>query len=148
MFDEINNTICKCSSAASKKNVKEILKNDNWVELLGKYTNPNGERFIQDRVVFSKATAQDWIDALNKSVPQTIDDFRHWLIVLYPSNVMRRSYSKDADIIKEIIVFLEESKPDDLIKKANFRWLYNQFEDIVRLHNPDNVTEKIEAPTE
>ena len=146
VFDEINNTICKCSSAASKKNVKEILKNDNWVELLETYTNPNGERFIQDKVVFSKATAQDWIDALNKSVPQTIDDFRHWLIVLYPSNVMRRSYSKDADIIKEIIVFLEESKPDDLIKKANFRWLHNQFEDIVRLHNPDNVTEKIEAP--
>ena len=136
---DINDAINSHVENAGRETVIDILSHDNWIERLNNYTNPNGDRYIQDTIVFSKASSECWVNALHRATPEEIDDFRHWLNTIYPRNTIRNSYSVDAETIKSIIKGLEElkeSKEDDLIKKASLGWLSSQFEAIVEFHEP------------
>jgi hypothetical protein len=136
---DINDAINSHVENAGRETVIDILSHDNWIERLDNYTNPNGDRYIQDTIVFSKASSECWVNALHRATPEDIDDFRHWLNTIYPRNTIRNSYSVDSETIKSIIKGLKElkeSKEDDLIKKASLGWLISQFEAIIEFHEP------------
>lgn len=86
--------------------------------------------------VFSKAPAKQWLKNIHEASPRDIDDFREILSELYPNSVRRKSYFKDADTIKAIIEGLKKMEEEDLIKKACTGWLCAQFEEIVKIHEP------------
>lgn len=140
---DINEAIKNHTETASRENVIDILKNDDWIAKLKKYVNPNDLRYVQDISVFSKAPSAQWLKNMHKASPKDIDDFRELLEYIYPRGVRRNSYIQDADTIKAIIEGLRKIKEDDLIKKACIRWLGAQFEAIVKLHEP-----QIEQKTE
>lgn len=140
---DINEAIKNHTETASRGNVIDILKNDDWIAKLKKYVNPNDLRYVQDISVFSKAPSAQWLKNMHKASPKDIDDFRELLEYIYPRGVRRNSYIQDADTIKAIIEGLRKIKEDDLIKKACIRWLGAQFEAIVKLHEP-----QIEQKTE
>lgn len=133
---DINETIKNHTETASRENVIDMLKNDDWIAKLEKYVNPNNLRYIQDISVFSKAPSEQWLKNMHKASPKDIDDFRGVLENIYPRATRRKSYIQDADTIKDIIEGLKKMKEDDLIKKASIGWLRTQFEEIVKLHEP------------
>lgn len=140
---DINEAIKNHTETASRENVIDILKKDDWIAKLKKYVNPNDLRYVQDISVFSKAPSAQWLKNMHEASPKDIDDFRELLEYIYPRGVRRNSYIQDADTIKAIIEGLGKIKEDDLIKKACIRWLGAQFEAIVKLHEP-----QIEQKTE
>lgn len=131
---DINEAIKNHTETASRENVIDILKKDDWIAKLKKYVNPNDLRYVQDISVFSKAPSAQWLKNMHEASPKDIDDFRELLEYIYPRGVRRNSYIQDADTIKAIIEGLRKIKEDDLIKKACIRWLGAQFEAIVKLH--------------
>lgn len=132
----INEAIKNHTETASRENVIDILKNDDWIAKLKKYVNPNDLRYVQDISVFSKAPSAQWLKNMHKASPKDIDDFRELLEYIYPRGVRRNSYIQDADTIKAIIEGLRKMKEEDLIKKACTGWLCAQFEAIVKSHEP------------
>lgn len=112
------------------------MKNDDWIAKLKKYVNPNDLRYVQDISVFSKAPSAQWLKNMHKASPKDINDFRELLEYIYPRGVRRNSYIQDADTIKAIIEGLRKMEEKDLIKKACTGWLCEQFEEIVKLHEP------------
>ena len=138
IIEEINEAIKNHSNIISKEKVTDILKNEDWVERLDKYINPKGDNYVQDKVVFSKASTNLWVDVLNKASSEQIYDFRILLNSLYPPNNIRNSYLEDKDTIKGIIKELKKSKENDLIKKASIRWLTEQFDNIVKCNEQPN----------
>lgn len=132
IIEEINEAIKNHSNIISKEKVTDILKNEDWIDRLDKYINPKEDSYVQDKVVFSKAPTNLWVDVLNKASSEQIYDFRILLNSLYPPNDIRNSYLEDKDTIKGIIKELKNSKENDLIKKASISWLTEQFDDIVK----------------
>ena len=100
---DINEAIKNHTETASRENVIDILKNDDWIAKLKKYVNPNDLRYVQDISVFSKAPSAQWLKNMHKASPKDIDDFRELLEYIYPRGVRRNSYIQDADTIKAII---------------------------------------------
>lgn len=131
---EINTAIRNHSFNISKVNVEDMLRQRDWIIRLDTYVKLNGNRYVQDIVVFSKASSSLWLNNLKKASPGDIEAFRTWLASLYPNNVIRKSYAVDAPVIREIIDGLEKVEENDLIKKAAIKWLCCQFEKIVDRH--------------
>lgn len=129
---EINDVIINHSAKAGCVTITEILKTNDWINGLEKYVNPDNTNFSRDVPIFSKAEVSLWVDKLHKANPEDIDDFRHWLVQVYPGNQLRRSYSQDADSIKAIKKQLEELEEADLIKKACTGWLVHQIDRIIQ----------------
>lgn len=133
---DINEAIKNQTETASRENFIDILKNDDWIAKLKKYVNPNDLRYVQDISVFSKAPSAQWLKNMHKASPKDINDFRELLEYIYPRGVRRNSYIQDAATIKAIIEGLRKMEEKDLIKKACTGWLCEQFEEIVKLHEP------------
>lgn len=84
---DINEAIKNHTETASRENVIDILKNDDWIAKLKKYVNPNDLRYVQDISVFSKAPSAQWLKNMHKASPKDIDDFRELLEYIYPRGV-------------------------------------------------------------
>lgn len=136
IINDINAAIKNHTEIASRENVKDILKHEDWIDRLMNYVNPNSLRYVNDISVFGKAPSEDWLSNLYSASPEEIDSFRHLLSLIYPRNTKRNSYSGDATVIHEIIVALKNHEETDLIKKACTGWLLNQYEMIVEQHEP------------
>ena len=136
---EINDVITEHSVRTSFVTVKKILEAEDWLDKLAKYNNPDNSYSPRDIPVFSKAEINQWINRLNMSTPEDIDDFRFWLSKTYPSNQRRESYMQDKDSIKGIKQGLEELEEADLIKKASVRWLISQLELIIKCNDLEVV---------
>lgn len=136
IITDINEAIKNRSEVASRESVTDILSEPDWLDKLDRYINPTGLQYIQDMHVFSKAPAKQWLKNIHEASPRDIDDFREILSELYPNSVRRKSYFKDADTIKAIIEGLKKMEEEDLIKKACTGWLCAQFEEIVKIHEP------------
>lgn len=145
---EINNVIINHSIKARSVTVIEILKQDEWIDGLEHYINPDNTSFPRDVPVFSKADVSQWVEKLHKADPEEIDDFRHWLVQAYPRNQCRKSYVQDADSIKAIRNQLERLEETDLIKKASIGWLVYQINQIIQCNEPDSIEEDIESKEE
>lgn len=137
VINEINDVIAIHSVKARSVTVKEILKEDDWIDKLEIYTNPDKTYSTRDVPVFSKAEVEQWINKLHKADPEDIDDFRHWLARAYPNNQSRKSYLQDKDSIKAIKHQLENLEETDLIKKACTGWLVYQFNQIIQCNEPN-----------
>lgn len=136
IITDINEAIKNRSEVASRESVTDILSEPDWLDKLDRYINPTGLQYIQDMHVFSKAPAKQRLKNIHEASPRDIDDFREILSELYPNSVRRKSYFKDADTIKAIIEGLKKMEEEDLIKKACTGWLCAQFEEIVKIHEP------------
>lgn len=131
---EINSSIKEHSAIAGRERVEDILQHDDWVSRLEKYVNPNDDRYIQDVIVFSKATKGQWIQAIDKASPADIDDYRHWLALVYPRDCARNSFKEDGPMIIGIYDELKNNENPDLIKRACIGWLCNQLEAIIAVN--------------
>lgn len=129
---EINDVITTHSEKTSCVTIREILKKDNWIDRLDEYIKLDQTYSVRDVPIFSKAEVREWVNKLNISNPKEIDHFRNWLGCVYPNNQPRKSYSQDADSIKNIKSQLEKLNETDLIKKACNGWLVNQFNQIIQ----------------
>ena len=145
---EINNVITNHSVKARSVTMIEILKQDDWIDGLEHYINPDNTSFPRDVPVFSKADVSQWVERLHEADPEEIDDFRHWLVQAYPRNQCRKSYVQDADSIKAIRNQLERLEETDLIKKACIGWLVYQINQIIQCNEPDSIEEDIESKEE
>lgn len=138
---DINSAIKDHSEIASRKTVEDILDYSDWVGRLEKYINPTQSSWFPSIAVFSKAPAEKWVAVINKATPEIIYNFRHLLGKVYPSNEKQDCYSIDADTIHQIFDAISKMEPNDLIKKASLVWLHFQFDEIIKLHEPE-VTEE------
>jgi len=142
---EINKVITNHSVKARCATVTEILKQDDWIDGLEHYINPDNTSFPRDVPIFSKAEVSQWVARLHKADPEEIDNFRHWLVQAYPRNQCRKSYVQDADSIKAIRNQLERLEETDLIKKACIGWLVYQINQIIQCNEPDLIEEDNES---
>lgn len=132
IIQEINTKISQYSDKVSHESVKEILKKEDWIDRLKKYTDQNTNNFLKDIPVFSKAEVNLWVENIETADVKTINDFRQWLDTIYSTNYKRESYIQDGDIIKEINRQLNLFDETDLIKKNCIHWLCDQFDQIIR----------------
>ena len=132
IIQEINTKISQYSDKVSHESVKEILKKEDWIDRLKKYTDQNTNNFLKDIPVFSKAKVHLWVENIETADVKTINDFIQWLDTIYSTNYKRESYIQDGDIIKEINRQLKLFDVTDLIKKNCIHWLCDQFDQIIR----------------
>lgn len=138
-INDINAAIISCSNDAKRKNIQELLNEDDWVNKLKTYVNPTNERFIQDISVFEKSPVEQWIKAIHNSTPNVINEFREVLGEVYPRDVYRKSFDIDKAAILDIRKQLDELEESDLIKKASLGWLAYQFDEIIKHHESIGV---------
>lgn len=143
IIDQINFAIENHTDRMQRDNIPDILQQDNWVEKLENYTNPNKNIYLADMSIFSKATTEQWINALDKASPSDIYKFRRWLDSLYPQQNERKHYSEDAETIKGIFSGLKKLKTEDLIKHACIDWVCNQLDGIVRCNEISEVSDTV-----
>ena len=136
-LDEINVAVESHSEMQKRMTVNEILCKDNWMEELDLYTNSLVEGTYKDISVFSQAEADSWYDAIHRSTPEEIDEFRHWLNSIYPSTSTRNSFSEDAQVLIDLWKKLNPENEQDLIKKACTNWLKNQIQAIIKANMPE-----------
>lgn len=139
IIDEINSSVQRYTEQTGYGTVTEILKKKEWVKELWNYTGTYSDGQLGERPVFINAETKIWIEKLKKADPAEIYDFRNWLAEMYPSNVRRKAYSRDARTIKEIRKELENIKEDDIIKKMSFQWLTNQMDQIIECNEPVEI---------
>ena len=139
---DINNAIKDHSEIASKENVADILEHSDWVDRLESYVNPTQSSWFPVVAIFSKAPAEKWKSVIEQASPKTIYSFRHFLGKIYPTNEKRDSYHRDAETIKQVFNAIAKMDPNDLIKKASLDWLYFQFDEIIKLYEPDTIEQK------
>ena len=99
---EINRFISTRSTEAGCKSVTGILNETDWIEGLLRYIRPQNDWYVDDIPVFSKADSDLWLKRICEASPQGIYDFQHWLSLLYPEDMVRESYERDAPIIKKM----------------------------------------------
>lgn len=136
-FDEINTAVESHSEMQKRMTVNEILDNSNWTEELDSYTNALVEGTYKDISIFSQANVDSWYDAIHRSTPEEIDDFRHWLSSIYPTTSTRNSFSEDAQVLIALWKKLNPENEHDLIKKACTNWLRNQIQAIIKINMPE-----------
>lgn len=130
-INEINNLIDEHFSNTNTKTIKDILLQDNWVELLSKYVDDNS-RFIDALPIFSKVKAQDWLNNIKKAEPDKLQEFRDWLYRKYSRNRINKVNMEDAKVLREIYDGLEfECK--DLVKKHILIYLKTDLEELINL---------------
>lgn len=132
--DDINLAIENHSEKVSSETIQEVLEGEKWVGKLKDYVNSINYRYVKDMPFFSKATPQQWIKAIESASPDTINDFRDIVSMIYPKDNIREAYQEDANTIKEIFNYLSKYTDEDLIKKMQIDWLKDQFEDIIDDH--------------
>ena len=144
VITEINDAIIAHSVNVRTTTVKAILEEDDWIERLEQYINPDNTYYPREVPIFSKAQTEQWVHNLRNASPEDIDMFRHWLVKAYPRNQTRKNYFQDANAIKEITRELQKIEETDLIKKACLKWLVNQFKEIIACNEPNFLEEDLE----
>lgn len=134
---DINKVIIEQTGQQRYLVMEEVLSDERWVDSLDVYLRPNGEPYIQDVSLFAKAKAHKWLDVILASSSEEIYLFRQILICVYPQNTIRESARQDLPVIKEIIDGINPEEQDDLIKRNALKWLKEQMQDIVTLHEGD-----------
>ena len=132
--NDIKKAILNRSNEVSEENIQELLNDDDWVEKLNAFVNPDSSRFVQDIAVFSRAPIEQWIKVFEQSSSKEIYRFKHVLSDIYPSNlnIDRRAYELDKENIKGIYEKLNVDCEKDLVKKEAIKWLKCQFEEIIQ----------------
>ena len=131
-LQELNNAIAEKSNRSKEKSIKDILNESNWAGELDKFITDNKANYDPNFILFTKAPTDLWIKAIRNSNAADIDEFRHILALLYPTDYYRTLvYWNDIPILKDIAdaIIPEDSK--DLIIKANLGYLKKQIEAII-----------------
>lgn len=137
-LQELNNAIAEKSNLSKEKNIKDILNESNWAGKLDKFITDNKANYDPNFILFTKAPTDLWIKAIRNSNAADIDEFRHILALLYPTDYHRTiGYFNDIPILKDIAnaIIPEDSK--DLIIKANLGYLKKQIRTIIEKYQKE-----------
>ncbi|MCR5344881.1 MAG: KAP family NTPase [Lachnospiraceae bacterium] len=136
-IDDINLVIENRSNKSECSSIQRILQEDNWVNRLEEYLNPEEKQYFQDRAVFSKAPTEMWILNIKAANPKIIDDFRRLLGKIYPRDVHRKSFEMDKDSLMSIRNQIKDYDEEDIIKKICVKWLISQLDAIIENNKSD-----------
>ncbi len=145
----INTEVGNHENITKRRDIKEILLSNNWVNDITTFANPGNEAYIPDVPIFSLAEANDWIDAIEKSTSEQIHMFRSWMWSIYPGRMIKKSFPEDWDTLESIHEGIEPSKEKDLIKKKALELVIWQIEELYKLntgqeYNNEQTTSKHE----
>lgn len=99
---ELNNAIIGQDEKLKYSSISGILMQENWVDLLEEYSGVKHSGFVPNKMVFSAAPAQLWLEAICGSMPDNLDLFRRWLGRQYPCDFVRSELIDDIRIIQEV----------------------------------------------
>lgn len=132
---ELNNAIAEKSNLVKEKSIIDILNSSNWAHELDNFVSDYRIIYDPDGVLFNKAPADIWIKTITSSNAADINEFRHILDSLYPTNIIRsKNCLDDLCILKDIGEAIIPEKSDDLIIRTNLGWLKKQIESILELY--------------
>lgn len=129
---ELNNAIAEKSNLTKETSIIDILDGSNWVYELDTFVSDHKMNYDPNSTLFNKAPTDIWIRTINTSNAADIDEFRHILSILYPTNDFRHiTCFDDIPILKNIVDSIIPENSEDLIVKANLKWLKKQIETII-----------------
>ena len=135
---ELNNAIAEKNNTEKEKNIIDILNSPHWAHELNNFVSDYKINNNSDIVLFNNVTIDKWIETITTSNADNIDEFRHVINTLYPTdNINSKNCPEDLTLLKAIGESIIPEKYNDLIIRANLRWLKNQITSILE-HNQKN----------
>lgn len=136
---ELNNTITEKDDSEKIRDLFAVLNSPVWVDELEKYVNEHNLKNYPEKMLFSKVTAEMWIDKLTKASAADIDRFRHILSSMYPIHGLRSiTEYDDLKILQQIEKGIVPDNSNDLIVRAALNWLKKQIGTVLDLYYPDD----------
>ncbi len=129
----------------NKDNIISILAKEKWVDLLDEFIQQSGDIYTRDIAVFSLATSNLWIEAMERSSSRTIHDFRSWMWKLYPQNIRKNSFKLDWPVMEEICKNLDPSKEVDLIKRKALEYVIWQIKETYMINTGKEYQEGLKS---
>lgn len=131
----LNNAIAEKSNLTKEKSILDILNSSNWAQELDNFVSDHRLSYDSNGVLFNKVPTDIWIKTINNSNAADIDEFRHIIDTLYPTNIIRsKNCLDDLPILKDISKAIIPENYDDLIIRANLVWLKKQIISIIELY--------------
>lgn len=133
---ELNNAIAEKNNIAKEKSMIDILNGPDWAHELDKFVSEQKMHYDPNSILFIKAPKNIWIKNIINGNAADIDEFRHILSILYPTNNIRKiTYFDDIPILNEIGKAIIPENSEDLIVRTNLVWLKKQISMITNLYN-------------
>ena len=134
IVNEINTEILEIKNVTRRKDINEILLGDDWTTKLSQYIQTMKEQDYEAQDVLSQTNSETWIEALKRSSPSEIDDFRRLMEDLFPRRQIRENAMKDIHVLEKIGQAQLSEAEEDLIKKLEYSWLQEQISEITNLY--------------
>lgn len=132
---ELNTAIAEKNNIAKEKSIIDILNGSDWAHELDTFVSEQKINYDPNSVLFIKAPKEIWIKNIINSNAADINEFRHTLNILYPTDYIRKiNYFDDIPVLNEIGKTIIPEKSEDLIVRANLVWLKKQISMITNIY--------------
>ncbi len=125
---EIKNAVAERNNTEKTLSIKEIVKQETWVDGLAMFAERNNLKDNPNILVFSTVGSDAWISLLCQSSPETIYKFRQWFHMYYPTNITWQNKPADVDVLELIAKGITPDKANDLIVKNLLVWSKNDIQ--------------------
>lgn len=125
-INELNGILEKKLKNKYANKVDEILDCDDWSKCLNDYFVQVGAGYVTMRntPVFSKTTAEKWLDTISNSSITQLDQFRTFL-QRYAFNATDYNKNEDENTLKTLHILIEPSLASDVTMKNYLLWIKN-----------------------